>query len=291
MAAVPPIRELERLCGGEGRGVNEPFNVRYTYARAVRKLSIRTTWLLLHTSVSANQVTVLGIVIGLAGAGLLAWNNLWAQLGGIAALQLSFVIDFSDGEIARFKSSANAGGAYLDWIGHYYVPAAAVAALAYAVLHAFGHTWVLLAALITIFGMVRIACSARDHVLLGIYRDRPELREDPQFVRAVLARQGGDPERIDLDADYAGRRAGGEGAGPLWHRFTNLGQLFVYPGFVNIVTLAIGIDIVTSLAMSDYPDLTSSKARQALLGVLALMQLLHQLRAAGQSYAILRGLR
>ena len=34
----------------------------------VRKLSIRITWLLLHTRLSANQVTIGGILVGVAGA-------------------------------------------------------------------------------------------------------------------------------------------------------------------------------------------------------------------------------
>ena len=55
---VPPVRELEAICGGEGRDPSEPLDFRIAYARLVRRLSIRLTWLLLHTRLSANQVTV-----------------------------------------------------------------------------------------------------------------------------------------------------------------------------------------------------------------------------------------
>ena len=163
-------------------------------------------------------------------------------VGGLVLLQLSFVVDFSDGEIARYRAQeegtpTNAGGAYLDWIGHYYVPAIAIGALAWGAYTQSGHDWLLLAALVAILSVVRVAYSARDHVLLGLYRDRPELRGSPEFLRAVLARQGGDPERLDLEGDYRARRAGAAGTTLLWRRWTGLGQLLVFPGFVNLLTL------------------------------------------------------
>lgn len=289
MAAVPPIRELERLCGGEGRAPGERLTVRIAYARLVRRLSIRITWLLLHTPLRANQVTVAGIVIGLLGAALAAWNDAWAMLAGVVALQLSFVMDFSDGEMARYQGSSDAGGAYLDWIGHYYVPAAVSAALAYGAFEAGGSPVLFLLALVLVLGQVRVPFSARDHVLLGLYRDRPELRDSPELVRAVLARQGGDPDEIDPDASYAGRREGATGRGLLWKRFTNVGQLLVFPGFINLVTLGLAVEV--GLSLDQLPQVDSSTARTVLLAGLALVQLLHQLRAAAQSHAVLERLK
>jgi phosphatidylglycerophosphate synthase len=292
---VPPVPELERICGGEGRDPAERRDFRLAYAVFVRKLSIRITWLLLHTRASANQVTVAGILIGLAGAALLAWNQFWAQIVALVLLGLSFVVDYSDGEIARYRArtggaETNPGGAYLDWIGHYYIPATAIAALAYACFHETGDAWLLLAGLIAIFGVVRIAYSARDHVLLGLYRDRPQLRDSSRYLRAVLARQGGDPARQDLDADYEGRRAGAPGSGVLWHRFTTLGQLLVFPGFVNLVTLAVVVDLIASVAAGDYPSAQATLARSILIALLGIVHLLHQIRAAAQGREVLRRL-
>ena len=92
------------------------------------------------------------ILIGIAGALLLAWSDFWPLLIGVLLLQLSFVLDYSDGEIARYQgrrgAATNAGGAYLDWIGHYYVPATMIAALAYGAFSVNGHEWLLLAALV-----------------------------------------------------------------------------------------------------------------------------------------------
>ena len=292
---VPPVRDLEAICGGEGRSPDDPRDFRSAYARLVRKLSIRFTWLLLHTRLSANQVTVLAIGVGMAGAMLLAWSDFWPLLLGLLLLQLSFVLDFSDGEIARYRATAggtatNAGGAFLDWIGHYYVPATMIGALAYGAFTVNGRDWQLLAAMVIVFSLVRIAYSARDHVMLGLYRDDPELRGSPDFLRAVLARQGGDPDLVDLDADYRQRRAGSEGSGLLWRRQTNLGQVLVFPGLVNLVTLAVVIDTVVSGLGGDYPGANETTARALLIAGLGLVHVLHQLRAAAQGFQVLRRL-
>jgi phosphatidylglycerophosphate synthase len=292
---VPPIRALEAICGGEGRDPAAPRDFRIAYATFVRKLSIRITWLLLHTRVSANTVTLGGILIGVAGALLLAWNEFWPLVAGLGLLQLSFVVDYSDGEVARYRAreqgaATNAGGAYLDWIGHYYVPAVALGALAWGAYTRSGHDWLMAAALVAILSVVRVAYSARDHVMLGLHRDRPELRSSPEFLRAVLARQGGEPERQDLDAGYAQRRAGAAGRGFLWRRWTNLGQVLVFPGFVNLLTVVVGVDLITSVIDGEYPAVHHVAAREVLVGLLGVVHLVHQLRAAAQGFEILRRL-
>jgi phosphatidylglycerophosphate synthase len=292
---VPPVRELEAICGGEGRDPGAERNFRTAYAKPVRWISIRFTWLLLHTRLTANQVTVLAILIGIAGALLLAWSDFWPLVIGLVLLQLSFVLDYSDGEIARYQAmqrggSTGAGGAYLDWIGHYYVPATMTAALAYGAFTVSDRDWLLLAAMVVVFSLLRIAYSARDHILLGLFRDRPELRSSERFTRAVLARQGGDPELIDVEADYQARRAGAAGRGALWRRQTNLGQLLVFPGYVNLVSVAVVIDLVLSGMDGQYPDVNEAAARTVALAGLGLVHVLHQLRAALQGFHVLRRL-
>ena len=293
--AVPPIRELEEICGGEGRDPDAPRDFRNAYAVVVRKLSIRITWLLLHTRMSADTVTIGGILIGIAGALMLASNQFWVLVGALVLLQLSFVIDYSDGEVARYRAreqgaATNAGGAYLDWIGHYYVPAIAIAALAWGAFEQSGRDWLLLAALVAILNVVRIAYSARDHVMLGLFRDRPDLRDSPEFLRAVLARQGGDPERLDLEDDYRGRRAGAQGSGFLWRRWTGLGQVLVFPGFVNLLSAFVLLDLVLSGLDGEYPMVQHVVGREILIALLGVVHLVHQLRAAAQGFQVLRRL-
>jgi phosphatidylglycerophosphate synthase len=84
----------------------------------VRRISIYVTWLLLRTPLTANQVTLLQILVGSAGGILLipadhAWNLL-----GIFLLQFGYVLDCSDGEVARYRGQSSVRGVFLDLIGH-----------------------------------------------------------------------------------------------------------------------------------------------------------------------------
>jgi hypothetical protein len=137
---------------------------------------------------------------------------------------------------------------------------------------------------------VRVAYSARDHVLLGLYRDRPGLRGSPEFLRSVLARQGGDPERVDLEGDYRDRRAGATGSGFLWRRRTGLGQLLVFPGFVNLLTFFVAIDLVLGGLDGESPVIQHATGREVLIALLGVVHLVHQLRAAAQGFEVLRRL-
>ncbi|MGB0873534.1 MAG: hypothetical protein ACPGWS_03300 [Solirubrobacterales bacterium] len=290
---LPPLAELTVICGGEGtRGSDEPRDLRRLYARGVRKLSIRITRLLLPTGISANQTTILGILIGLVGAGLLAVDEFWAQIAALLLLQLSFVLDFCDGEIARFERkvedrSSGAGGAYLDWVGHYYIPALMAGALGWAVFRGTGDWWWLAVALIVILSLVRVPYSARDHIMWGVYRDKPELRNNEAMVRAALARMGGDPNAVNPQASGAEAMAGVSGRGLLWRRYTNFGQLIVFPGFINLVAVAVIIDLLLSWGDS---TVESVVARATLLGLLGAVHLLHQIRAIAQGFRITRAL-
>ncbi len=294
---LPPLAELVAICGGEGTaGRDEPRDLRRLYARSVRKLSIRITRVLLPTGISADQTTVLGIVTGIAGGLLLAVGEYSAQLLAIALMQLAFVLDFCDGEIARFERqvegrSSGAGGAYLDWVGHYYMPAAITAGLAWGVYGGTNDWWWPAAGLVVILSLVRVPYSARDHIMWGVYRDRPELRDSDEMVRAALARMGGDPAGLDLEAEGAEAMAGGEGRGLLWRRWTNLGQLIVFPGFINLVAAASVVDMLISWLAGGDDTVTSIWARATLLAALALIHLLHQTRAVAQSVAITRRLK
>lgn len=251
--------------------------------------------MLLPTGISANQTTVLGILIGIVGGLLLAVNQFWAQILAIVLMQLAFVLDFCDGEIARFERtvegrSSGAGGAFLDWVGHYYMPAAIAAGLTWGVFLETGDWWWPAAGLIVILSLVRVPYSARDHIMWGVYRDRPEERESDAMVRAALARMGGDPDELNLQARGSEAMAGAGGRGWLWSRYTNFGQLIVFPGFINLVATASIIDMLIAWLGDQGPGVGSVWARGVLLALLAALHLLHQLRAVAQGYAVTRQL-
>jgi phosphatidylglycerophosphate synthase len=90
----------------------------------LRRMSIYVTRLLVPTGISANGVTGLMILTGVAGAAVLVWPAWVAVLICALAMQLQVLLDCSDGEIARVRGTTSPAGVYLDRIGHYLTEAA-----------------------------------------------------------------------------------------------------------------------------------------------------------------------
>jgi len=85
----------------------------------LRHLSIYVTRILVPTGISANGVTWLMALIGLAGAAILVTGKWWALLVCALLMQLQVLVDCSDGEVARWRGTSSASGIYIDRIGHY----------------------------------------------------------------------------------------------------------------------------------------------------------------------------
>jgi len=95
----------------------------------MRRLSPYCTRLLLRLGLSANAVTWLMIVVGLAAAAVLALPGVVAALGAVLLIQLQLLLDCSDGEVARWREQRSPVGVYLDRIGHWLTEAALPIAL------------------------------------------------------------------------------------------------------------------------------------------------------------------
>lgn len=107
---IPPLTELRAICQ----------NVESTwYSRHIaRPLSIRLTWLLLHTPITANGVTVLQLLTGIAGGFLIMQGNFAFGIIGILLVELGYIIDCSDGEVARYYDASSKKGVFLDIFNH-----------------------------------------------------------------------------------------------------------------------------------------------------------------------------
>lgn len=85
----------------------------------VRRVSPHLTRLLLRTPLSANAVTCLMIVSGVAAAAVLTLPGVLPAVGAVLLIQLQILLDCSDGEVARWRDQRSLAGVYLDRIGHY----------------------------------------------------------------------------------------------------------------------------------------------------------------------------
>jgi len=80
------------------------------------KLSIRISFLFAHTPITPNQLTAMSAILGLTGAALIQDSNYPVRILGIILWFLAYILDFSDGEIARFRNLSSEFGHWFDGI-------------------------------------------------------------------------------------------------------------------------------------------------------------------------------
>jgi len=109
------IAELRRICRRE----NDEDN-RKTMLLAAR-VSIYFTRLFLALNLSANQVTYIFMVLGVLSSLAFLGPGLRWVIAGYILHRLHVICDVSDGEVARYRRTFSAVGAYLDFLTHYFV--------------------------------------------------------------------------------------------------------------------------------------------------------------------------
>ncbi|NVM38686.1 MAG: CDP-alcohol phosphatidyltransferase family protein [Candidatus Lokiarchaeota archaeon] len=76
------------------------------------------TWILVKTPITANFITLTGLLIGLVGLFLIGIGNNIFIIIGFILLYIYYVSDEVDGEVARYKKQTSLRGIYYDEIGH-----------------------------------------------------------------------------------------------------------------------------------------------------------------------------
>lgn len=81
-----------------------------------RKAGIQIAKIFVKTPVTANQVTIMGFVLGVISAVFFALGDYVYLLIGIILLHLRIAFDFADGVVARAKNMCSNYGAWLDHV-------------------------------------------------------------------------------------------------------------------------------------------------------------------------------
>ena len=76
------------------------------------------TWILVKTRVTANFITITGLLIGLIGLFLIAFCSKIFIIVGFILLYIYYVSDEIDGEVARYKKQTSLRGIYYDQVSH-----------------------------------------------------------------------------------------------------------------------------------------------------------------------------
>ena len=108
------------------REVTQPPDVRqrahaehWTADLYLRNLSPYVTWALLKTSISANGVTGIMILVGWSTAAALLIPGIGGAALALILGQLQMLVDCCDGEVARWRNTRSPSGVFLDKVGHY----------------------------------------------------------------------------------------------------------------------------------------------------------------------------
>jgi len=115
---VENIKTLRKICQKE-KIEDKKQELWYT---PHRKISIYITKILLHTPITANQVTIISILCGFVGAILLSLNSFQMNLFGFLGFYIYYLLDKVDGEVARYRKKISLKGIYLDEVGHLITP-------------------------------------------------------------------------------------------------------------------------------------------------------------------------
>lgn len=116
MRKVPSIRELKEIC------LPPEVIARGSWCTPViRPISLYVTKCFLYTPITANQITILMLIAGVAAGTLFTFGNHWCSIAGALLLICSLLLDNVDGEVARYRKASSLLGIYLDRLTHHIV--------------------------------------------------------------------------------------------------------------------------------------------------------------------------
>ena len=110
-----PLPDLERRC-------QKPDHRRignWMARRISRPLALRITRIVAVWGISANEATLAAWVCGMAAAAAFGWGTVWGWLFGAGLLQLWYLLDHVDGQLARLRGTASLDGVALDYLMHH----------------------------------------------------------------------------------------------------------------------------------------------------------------------------
>lgn len=110
---VESIKELQKIC------YRNSSKKRPLYMELVTmKFSIYITKLLLYTPIHADQISILMVLLVLAGSGMMAFGSLWMMFIGATLIHFTVFLDNVNGEVARYKKEGSLMGSFLEEFYH-----------------------------------------------------------------------------------------------------------------------------------------------------------------------------
>lgn len=111
----PTLAQLEKTCQKPDHRRIGSFMAR----RVARPLALRITWMIAPWGISAHMATFATWAVALGAAGAFAWGTPAGWLIAAALLQLWYLLDHVDGQLARLHGTQSLDGASLDYMMHH----------------------------------------------------------------------------------------------------------------------------------------------------------------------------
>lgn len=109
--------EFERRCQKPDHRVIGNWMAR----RITRPLALRVTWVIVPWGVSANAATLAAWACAAGAMAAFGWGSVIGWIVGAALLQLWYLLDHVDGQLARLRGAASLDGVQLDYLMHHTV--------------------------------------------------------------------------------------------------------------------------------------------------------------------------
>ncbi len=181
---VPSLPKLNELCQKPNYKTVGNWMVRHIE----RPAALYVTWVLLHTPVTAHQVTVGCMLSAVWGGFLLAAGTAESFLAGSLVWQLWYLLDHVDGQIARYRGTSSNEGLFFDYLMHHVATFAFLFGAAWGLYEASGEVlalfWGYLAAVSV--AMIGILNDCQSKTVFTALMKRPgTFRVNPDPLKAV----------------------------------------------------------------------------------------------------------
>ncbi len=184
-----------------------------------RRISIYMTVFFVRTGVHAMGVTTVFLLCGIASAAFFALGGRLNFFIGALLLQLWYILDHVDGEVARYFEESSLTGVYYDEVVHYIVHPAVLFGIGFGLLRTTGSRLLLLLG----------AAAALGIVLLSVIMDLKKV-----VILEHRASSGTEkaPEGDGTERSFAARA------------FSAIHLACTFPAIMNVITVSVIIDLV-----------------------------------------------
>lgn len=136
----PTLVQLERRCQKPDYRASGNWMAR----RISRPAALRVTWIIAPYGFSAHLATAAATAVALAAACSFGLGTVASCFVGAILLQLWYLLDHVDGQLARFNGRSSLDGIQLDYLMHHVVNLALPISLGYGMARHHGEPWLLL---------------------------------------------------------------------------------------------------------------------------------------------------